>query len=66
MANTPHMSLRVAVDQLDRWKSHCADEGVDVSHQIRRLMDAWCYSRDLEREAREILEMKPEGVGSPS
>lgn len=59
MANTPQMSLRVPPDQLDKWRQNCQEAGVDVSFQIRRLMDAWCYARSLEKEARELLEMEP-------
>lgn len=58
MANTPHISLRVPPDKLDTWREHCDDVGLDVSFQIRRLMDAWCMARDLEVEARELAEMK--------
>lgn len=58
MANTPHISVRVAPDRLDRWRTHCEEVDLDVSHQIRRLMDAWCTARELEREARELAEMK--------
>ena len=59
MANTPQITVRVPPEQLDKWKANCEETGVDVSWQIRRLMDAWCYSRSLEKEARELLQMEP-------
>jgi hypothetical protein len=58
MANTPHISVRVPPAQLEKWRENCDEANVDVSHQIRRLMDAWCYSRSLEKEARELLQME--------
>lgn len=58
MANTPHISVRVPPEILDDWKRNCEEEDVDVSRQIRRLMNAWCYSRSLEKEARELLQME--------
>lgn len=58
MANTPHISLRVPPEQLAEWKKNCEEADVDVSWQIRRMMNAWCYSRSLEKEAAELLQMQ--------
>ena len=55
---TPLFSLRVKPEVLDRWKAECDAQGVDVSHQIRLLMNTWCTAKSLEREARELLDAK--------
>lgn len=59
MASTPHLSVRVPPEMLDEWKKNCTEAEVGVSQQIRRMMNAWCYSRSLEKEARELLQMQP-------
>ena len=41
MANTPHISIRVSPDRLAEWKWACEENGIDLSFQIRRLMDTW-------------------------
>lgn len=51
MSNTPHMSLRVKPEQLERWKEACRDNGIDLSFQIRRLMDAWAKVEAAKKEA---------------
>lgn len=54
MANTPHISVRVPPEKLETWRAHCDEVGLDVSGQIRRLMDAWCMAREFEREVESL------------
>jgi hypothetical protein len=41
MASTPHISIRVPSSKLEEWRVACARNNIDVSSQIRKLMDAW-------------------------
>lgn len=52
---TPHISVRVPSEQLDQWRSECAAQDVDVSSQIRALMDVWVTAMKMKREYTEIL-----------
>lgn len=58
MANTPHISVRVPPEKLEVWKNRCDSEGLDVSFQIRRLMDAWCLALELRQEAEELAKVE--------
>lgn len=52
---TPHISLRVPSDQLATWRAECVANDVDVSSQIRVLMDAWVKTMTMKREYEEIM-----------
>lgn len=55
---TPHISLRVDKEALDRWQANCQLNNTTVSSRIRLLMDAWCdYEEDLQMDA-ELLSSK--------
>lgn len=55
---TPHISLRVDKEALDRWQANCLLNNTTVSSRIRLLMDAWCdYEEDLQMDA-ELLSSK--------
>jgi hypothetical protein len=50
MARTPHISLRVPTDKLQEWRSACEKNGIDISSQIRKLMDAWVMVESMIEE----------------
>lgn len=48
---TPHISLRVPKDDLERWRTQCELANSNISTTIRVLMDAWCeYQENLQMD----------------
>jgi len=55
--------MRVKPEQLEMWREFCDAQNIDISSQMRLLMNAWCRAKTLEREARELMAMRiPEDI----
>lgn len=63
---TPHISMRVDKDTLAVWKIHCDEQGIDISTQIRNLMNAWCriQEHDRQQEDLETFELDPDYIST--
>lgn len=56
MAVTPHISLRVDKDRLERWQSACQIEDKTLSDVIRKLMDSWCDAKEEYLSQKELVD----------